>query len=180
MLEAHRDELQGGRRAEVERVLALGLSSRRNICVHPQVSLETERNIVDQECRKRTASWVRARRGMEMSPMRSIEGGSGAADIELLGEGGALCSFYERLDEQGTDAVLGPGVYTLEELKELGRLKGWCPYYLARYNISFANVVVYNYQYLLDPKISALVSKSMQERIRSYAAIDVHSRGAHA
>ena len=58
--------------------------------------------------------------------MRSIEGGSGAADIELLGEGGALCSFYERLDEQGTDAVLGPGVYTLEELKELGRLKGWC------------------------------------------------------
>ena len=79
-----------------------------------------------QECRKRTVSWVRARRGMEMSPMRSIEGGSGAADIELLGEGGALCSFYERLDEQGTDAVLGPGVYTLEELKELGRLKGWC------------------------------------------------------
>jgi Rad3-related DNA helicase len=46
----------------------------------------------------------------------------------------------------------------------LGRYR-WrrCPYFLARRYISFANVVVYNYQYLLDPKISALISKSMQE-----------------
>ena len=79
----------------------------------------------------------------------------GGADIEL-------CSYYEKLEKEGTDAALQPGVYTLEELKRLGRTKGWCPYFLARHVISFANVVVYNYQYLLDPKIAQLVSSSMQ------------------
>ena len=58
--------------------------------------------------------------------------------------------------------LLTPGVYTLEELKELGKGKGWCPYFLARHVIAFANVVVYNYQYLLDPKISQLISSRMQ------------------
>ena len=48
------------------------------------------------------------------------------------------------------------------EEEELGKGKGWCPYFLARHVIAFADVVVYNYQYLLDPKISQLVSKSMQ------------------
>jgi DEAD_2 len=34
----------------------------------------------------------------------------------------------------------------------MGRKNGWCPYFLARHMIAFANVVVYNYQYMLDPK----------------------------
>lgn len=48
--------------------------------------------------------------------------------------------------------VLDPGVYTLEDLRQYGRKKGWCPYFLARHMLAFANVVVYNYQYMLDPK----------------------------
>ena len=55
-----------------------------------------------------------------------------------------------------------PRAHCLLIPKELCKSKGWCPYFLARHVISFANVVVYNYQYLLDPKISQLVSKSMQ------------------
>ena len=46
-----------------------------------------------------------------------------------------------------------PGVYTLEDLRQYGRKKGWCPYFLARHMISFANVVVFNYQYMIDPKV---------------------------
>jgi len=52
----------------------------------------------------------------------------------------------------------------LEDLKAFGRTKGWCPYFLARHIIGYANVVVYNYQYLLDPKISSLVSRELEDK----------------
>ena len=38
-------------------------------------------------------------------------------------------------------------------MREYGRKKGWCPYFLARHMLAFANVMVYNYQYMLDPKV---------------------------
>ena len=170
VLEAHRDELDGA--ARPQRLLALGLSSRRNLCVHERVSTHAERNAVDQECRQMTASWVRQRAhgtaagGASAAAAASADGdGDGDGDDAMATDGGAdieLCSYYEKLEKEGTDAALQPGVYTLEELKRLGRTKGWCPYFLARHVISFANVVVYNYQYLLDPKIAQLVSSSMQ------------------
>ena len=49
-----------------------------------------------------------------------------------------------RLRERVLGLLLAAGVYTLEELKELGKGKGWCPYFLARHVIAFADVVVYN------------------------------------
>ncbi|KAL1504663.1 hypothetical protein AB1Y20_008443 [Prymnesium parvum] len=173
-LEAYRDECFG--RDRPNKPLALGLSSRRNLCVHPEVSQGTERDKVDQECRALTASWVRERAGVRTRESRTRDAAAAAegapmADIETLGDGGGggggnrgvpLCSFFEKLEREGTDAMLPVGVYTLEQIKELGRAKGWCPYFLARHVIAFANVVVYNYQYLLDPKISQLISKSMQ------------------
>lgn len=54
------------------------------------------------------------------------------------------------------------GVYTLEDLREFGRQWGMCPYFLARHFLLQANVIVYNYSYMLDPKISNLVSKELQ------------------
>ena len=45
----------------------------------------------------------------------------------------------------------------MQDLRQFGRKKGWCPYYLARHMLSVANVVVYNYQYMLDPKVSQMV-----------------------
>jgi DNA excision repair protein ERCC-2 len=45
----------------------------------------------------------------------------------------------------------------LQDLRQFGRKKGWCPYYLTRHMIGLANVVVYNYQYMLDPKVSQIV-----------------------
>jgi len=51
-------------------------------------------------------------------------------------------------------AKLDAGVYTLHDLRTLCRKedKHWCPYYLSRHMLAFANVIVYNYQYMLDPK----------------------------
>jgi len=139
-LERHRDEKRG--RDRPHRLLAVGLSSRRNMCVHPTVSTESERESVDTRCRSLTASWVRQRAA-----------GDGSEE---------LCEFFENLEKQGTDAALKDGVFTLDELKELARERGWCPYFFARHAIEFADVVVYNYQYLLDPKIAGLISRRLQ------------------
>lgn len=51
-------------------------------------------------------------------------------------------------------AALEAGVYTLHDLRTICRKqdKHWCPYYLARHMMAFCNVIVYNYQYMLDPK----------------------------
>ena len=57
---------------------------------------------------------------------------------------------------------LESGVYTLSDLKVIGEKNGFCPYFFARKMISEANVVVYNYAYLLDPNISNLITKDAQ------------------
>ncbi|XP_031372658.1 general transcription and DNA repair factor IIH helicase subunit XPD-like isoform X2 [Punica granatum] len=124
------------------RILAVGLSSRKNLCVNPRVVSAENRDSVDAGCRKLTASWVRAL--AEKNPNVPT------------------CEFFEEYERAGSGAVLPPGVYTLQDLRAFGKLKGWCPYFLARHMVQFANVVVYSYQYLLDPKVAGIISKEMQ------------------
>ncbi|KAK9067628.1 hypothetical protein SSX86_011739 [Deinandra increscens subsp. villosa] len=100
------------------------------------------RDSVDAGCRKLTASWVR--------------------EVAIENPNIPTCSFFESYEKAGSDAVLPPGVYTLQDLRVFGKEKGWCPYFLARHMVQFANVVVYSYQYLLDPKVAGIISKEMQ------------------
>jgi DNA excision repair protein ERCC-2 len=124
--------------------LALCLSSRRNMCIHPEVmAADSDREAVDALCRDRTASWVRAKAAA--SP--------GSVDT---------CSFYEEYATHGSDSVVPSGIYGLDDLKELGQQRGWCPYFLARHVINQAKVLVYNYQYMLDPKVSKMVSSELE------------------
>lgn len=53
-------------------------------------------------------------------------------------------------------------LHLLQELRLYGKEKGWCPYFLARHMVQQANVVVYSYQYLLDPKVAGIISKEME------------------
>uniref|UniRef100_A0A383WM71 DNA 5'-3' helicase n=1 Tax=Tetradesmus obliquus TaxID=3088 RepID=A0A383WM71_TETOB len=124
-------------------IMALGLSSRKNLCIHPQVAEEGSRESVDAGCRRLTASWVR-------------EAALKSPDIET-------CSFFDAHEKAGQEALLPPGVYTLHDLRVFGRKQGWCPYFLARHMMSFANVVVYNYQYMIDPKVSQMVSRELEK-----------------
>jgi DNA excision repair protein ERCC-2 len=73
------------------------------------------------------------------------------------------CSFFEDFDSKGREFPLPNGIYSIDDLKVYGRSKGWCPYFLARYAITQANVIVYSYYYLLDPKIAELVSKQLSK-----------------
>lgn len=57
----------------------------------------------------------------------------------------ALCDFFEKFSQEGSDTVPA-GVYSLDDLRALGEQRGWCPYFLARRAIKYANIVVYNYQ----------------------------------
>ncbi|GFY98784.1 RAD3-like DNA-binding helicase protein [Actinidia rufa] len=121
---------------------ALGFSSRKNLCVNPSVVSGGKRDSVDARCQKITASWVR----------------------EFAGENPnvPICPFFENFERAGSDALLPPGVYTLQDLRAFGKEKGWCPYFLARHMVQFANVVVCSYQYLLDPKVAGFISREMQ------------------
>lgn len=60
-------------------------------------------------------------------------------------------------DQCAGGAVLCMLWRAVQDLKQHGRKKSWCPYYLARHMIAYANVVVYSYQYMLDPKVAQMV-----------------------
>ncbi|KAM9514293.1 LOW QUALITY PROTEIN: general transcription and DNA repair factor IIH helicase subunit XPD [Guaruba guarouba] len=120
----------------------LALSSRKNLCIHPEVSALRYGKDIDSRCMALTAPHVRAQ-------------SDGSRP---------LCSFYEEWDTHGRSLPLPHGIYNLDELRALGRRRGWCPYFLARYSILHANVVVYSYHYLLDPKVADAVSKELARR----------------
>lgn len=125
-----------------ERFLGLGLTSRRNLCCHPEVSKERRGNVIDSKCRNLIAPWIRESKA------------NGNNEIES-------CSYFEKLENVDENSSMPPGVYTLEDLKDWGSENGFCPYFLSRRMISFANVVIYSYHYLLDPKVADQVSKEM-------------------
>lgn len=112
-------------------VLALCLSSRRNMCIHERVLHESDREAVDAACRSMTASWVLEKAA---SSPGSIE----------------TCSFYDTFRDAGEATSLPSGIYDLDELKKWGKAKNWCPYYLTRQAINHANILVFNYQYMVS------------------------------
>ncbi|ODM91164.1 TFIIH basal transcription factor complex helicase XPD subunit [Orchesella cincta] len=128
---------------ERPKLVGLALSARKNLCIHPSVSKEKEGKIVDGRCQSLTASHIRAR--------------------HLKDESVPVCNLFENFDLHGREFPLPPGIYTLDDLKEYGQKKGWCPYFVARHTITHANIVVYSYHYLLDPKIADIVSKELSK-----------------
>ncbi|KAF1590729.1 General transcription and DNA repair factor IIH helicase subunit XPD, partial [Eudyptes moseleyi] len=124
--------------------LGLALSSRKNLCIHPEVSSLRFGKEVDSRCLSLTASYVRAQHQRDGSL--------------------PACRFFEEFDTHGREVPIPYGIYNLDDLKAHGRQKGWCPYFLARYSILHANIVVYSYHYLLDPKIADLVSKELAKK----------------
>jgi len=163
---ANRTVLLGGE-ANAPPFLGVCLSSRRNMCCHPRVMEESDLERVDSLCRKKIAPWVRQQAGRKPvskgKDSKSEESQLGIVDIGDLEdlENQGLCSFYEKYVAQGSDVPLSNGIYTIDDMKKLGKENNWCPYFVTRHVLSFANVVIYNYQYMLDPKVSQQVSKEI-------------------
>jgi len=122
-------------------LVGIMLSSRKNLCIHPEVKGERDGKVVDSRCHALTAPHVRERR---------------VTDATV-----PVCSLYETFDTGGRDLAVPSGVYNLDDLKAYCGGQGWCPYYFTRWAIGQAQVVVYSYHYLLDPKIAEIVSKDL-------------------
>ena len=145
VLQAYREK-HVGKAAEI---MALGLSSRKNM-LHPP----SRRGRGQPRERRRAMPPTHSHVGP-----RATHGGCGAGG----NPGDGSVPVLRGLREGGPRRGVTPGVYTLADLRDFGRKKGWCPYFLARHMIAYANVVVYNYQYLLDPKVSSLVSRELEK-----------------
>jgi len=128
---------------EVEDFRALGLTSRKNLCLHPSVKREKSGSVVDARCRSLTAGFVKEKK----------ERGE---DVEL-------CVYHENLDLLEPHNLLPTGVWTLDGLAQYGEQHKQCPYFTSRRMMPFCNVIIYSYHYLLDPKIAERVSKELSK-----------------
>ena len=103
------------------KVLALCLSSRKNMCVHPEVMVQEDRNTVDSVCREMTSPWNRMRAQSEQTLDLAQQPASDAsAGSPAIKETVKLCSFFENYYENREQFVIPADVYTLEDLKEFG------------------------------------------------------------
>lgn len=130
----------------VEEFRGLGLSSRKNLCIHPTIGQEREGIVVDEKCRRITNGQLKEK----------IEAGdTSGGDIE------DLCSFHEKLYEKDPKDLIPNGVYSFEDLIDYCKKEGTCPYFTVRRMMPLCNVVIYSYHYLIDPKIAERVSKDL-------------------
>lgn len=129
----------------IEEFRGLGLTSRKNLCLHPRVSKERKGNVVDEKCRRMTNG--QAKRRKESNPEAIVE----------------LCDYHENLNNMDVGEYLPLGVYSFEKLIKHCEEKTMCPYFTVRRMISMCNIIIYSYHYLLDPKIAERVSREVNK-----------------
>lgn len=128
---------------EVEDFRGLGLTSRKNLCLHPSVKREKSGSVVDSRCRSLTAGFVKEKKER--------------------GEDVDLCIYHDNLDLLEPHNLIPAGVWTLDGMLRYGEQHKQCPYFTARRMMPFCNVIIYSYHYLLDPKIAERVSKELSK-----------------
>jgi DNA excision repair protein ERCC-2 len=121
----------------------LGLTSRKNLCLHPSVKREKSGAIVDARCRSLTAGFVKEKKEK--------------------GENVDVCIYHDNLDLLEPHNLIPNGVWTLDGLLRYGEEHKQCPYFTARRMMQYCNVIIYSYHYLLDPKIAERVSKEFSK-----------------
>ncbi|KAF8212245.1 hypothetical protein K438DRAFT_1806227 [Mycena galopus ATCC 62051] len=124
--------------------MGLGLTSRKNLCIHPEVSKEKKGKVVDARCRDLTNS-ATCQKGREEP---------GSVD---------LCDWHENLGQMEPGSQIPPGIWTLADVLDYGRDHGTCPYFTVRRMMPFVDVIIYSFHYLLDPKVAEQVSKELSK-----------------
>ncbi|KAG8725461.1 hypothetical protein FRC09_019189, partial [Ceratobasidium sp. 395] len=80
----------------------LGLTSRKNLCIHPEVSKEKKGKVVDARCRDLTSPGAHER--AQADP-----------------ENNAVCAWHEGLNDMEEGGLVPPGIHTLADVSNLGR-----------------------------------------------------------
>lgn len=114
-------------------LLALSLSSRKNLCAFPEVANLPGRIEVDSACWSHIAPWNTETR----------------------------CPLYSGFEARAGKWKIPNGVYSLSDIKSLCEEANLCPYFAVRHYLSQCDVLVCSYQYLLDPKIAAAVTSDL-------------------
>ncbi|KAJ7452420.1 hypothetical protein B0H11DRAFT_2073386 [Mycena galericulata] len=124
--------------------MGLGLTSRKNLCIHPEVSKEKKGKVVDARCRDLTNSVV------------CEKGRANPGSVDL-------CDWHENLGKMEPGSLIPPGIWTLADVLQYGRDQAVCPYFTVRRMMPFVDVIIYSFHYLLDPKVAEQVSKEMSK-----------------
>ncbi|KAJ6596885.1 hypothetical protein DFH09DRAFT_104831 [Mycena vulgaris] len=124
--------------------MGLGLTSRKNLCIHPEVAKEKKGKVVDARCRDLTNS----------AACEKGRADPGSVD---------LCDWHENLGKMEAGSLIPPGIWTLADVLQYGRDNGVCPYFTVRRMMPFVDVIIYSFHYLLDPKVAEQVSKEMSK-----------------
>ncbi|SBT76534.1 TFIIH basal transcription factor complex helicase XPD subunit, putative [Plasmodium ovale] len=166
-------------------ILGIGISARRCMCVNEKVLQKHEREKIDEECRKLTATFVREKKYINkkidkydyanaeritdfiLKNKQHIDVEdyfdiyNSRNTLEEYNELG-LCGYFENFEKEFNYDLIKSGVYTIEDLKNLcknyknvhNEIVPVCPYFFAKKVIEIAKVIVLNYQYIIDPKVS--------------------------
>ncbi|CAK7901486.1 general transcription and DNA repair factor IIH helicase subunit XPD [[Candida] anglica] len=138
----------------VEEFRGLGLTSRKNVCLHPTISKERKGAVVDEKCRRITNGQLKD---------KIARGAISEQEQQSNPEANTLCSFHEDLYGMEQHELIPAGVYSFDALMSYCKEKGTCPYFTVRRMIPYCNIIIYSYHYLLDPKIAERVSKELSK-----------------
>lgn len=155
LIELHRlMEFRANDLGYVEDFRGLGLTSRKNLCLNTQVSKERKGAVVDEKCRRLTNGQLKQKLEQQNVSQEQM-----MQNPDQYG----LCSFHEKLYDYDQHDLIPSGVYSFEALIDYCKGLGTCPYFTVRRMISFCNIIIYSYHYLLDPKIAERVSKELSK-----------------
>ena len=115
------------------------------MCIQTDIEDLKEKGKIDSKCREKIAVW---NRNQYLTRPESKNN---------------LCPYYEELLNDLDKKLILNGINTLDELKRNCKERQICPYFLSRLGLMNANVIIYSYSYLLDPKISTLISNEISK-----------------
>ena len=84
------------------------------------------------------------------------------------------CTFFEKLHRLANlntakpsaatlESLITSGIFTLDDIRAYGERESLCPYFLSRLLVPSADILIYSYYYILDPTISEIVSKHLDD-----------------
>lgn len=105
------------RLSKSRRILGIGMTARRNLCIHPEIAQEADRDKIDEKCTKLTAPWIR-RKGVMNSLRGSRVPSSSSAPSPSVNPPSpraspSSSSFSQRLARVDSLPSLWPGFFSL-------------------------------------------------------------------
>lgn len=110
----------------------LGLTSRKNLCLHPSVKREKSGSVVDARCRSLTAGFVKEKKergeDVDLCIYHDVRGIRTFCEIDA--------NATQNLDLLEPHNLIPPGVWTLDGMLQYGEQQKQCPYFTARRMVS--------------------------------------------